>query len=139
MSRISPEQYIFSLIRELEQGYCSYSSFLISYKQNHLKTLKTASFENFLRREKELMTGILFREKTLRRWLKDFPALEEALSEALASLPVLRKRVVLENSLLKNEIASVMNSLKQEQKSLRVPRSKPIKKESAPSLIDIRL
>ncbi|OQY33624.1 MAG: hypothetical protein B6241_07435 [Spirochaetaceae bacterium 4572_59] len=139
MSRISPEDYISSLIGELEQSYCSYSSFLFFFKQNHLKSLKNGGLDNFLHMEKGLMAGLYVREKTLSRWLKDFPVQKGRQVKAIVALERTRKQIVQENRLLMNEIASAMNSLKQEQKSLRIPRSKPNKKESAPSLIDIRL
>ena len=138
MDNSSPDQYLKSVILELEAAYQHYNQVRDQFASDK-KHWKSLSLYNYLRVEKESMSRIRIREKVISGWLKDNPGLISSLAQEIESLESLRQRTVRENAHLMNEIRSAMNSLRSEQKSLRLPRRKPIKKESVPSLIDIKL
>lgn len=138
MQPTSPADYARSLMGELERLYGDHLSRLNSFSSSQT-TWKTPSLNRFLLWEKQSMSRIVKREAVLARWLKETSALALLAPGEAEGLPLLRRAVREKNDLLMKEIRSAMNRLREEQKSLRIPRTKPIRKESVPALIDITL
>jgi hypothetical protein len=138
MTQIFPEQYLQSVIRELVSSYDNYRLVLRTLRRRG-PSWKRRSIENFLVIEKDSFLQIQNREKVLSRWLPDCEEIPLSLSAGLSSVEQQRIETLREKEMLMKEIRSAMNKLEQEQKKLRIPRSKPMQKESVPALIDITL
>ena len=134
----SPARYLLSLIRELEGLYTEYAT-LINNMTAKKSSWKTQGLQNFLILEGTLSRKAVAREKILHRFLQEKTVPPGSVSPALEKLDEFRQVALRDSLHLMKEIRFAMNKLEQEQKSLRIPRSKPMKKESAPALIDIRL
>ncbi len=138
MPRGNPETYLTSLLTELDVLYAEYSAFLESYNLKNGRG-KLISYYNFLTIQNDMFRKIEAREKVFRSLRKDFSAVSDALGSLRQQVDQRRSEAVNRSRHLMNEIRSVMNTNKEERRTLSIPRSQPRKKESVPSLIDIKL
>ncbi len=134
----TPESYLNALLSELDLLYRNYISLLDNFSREIGKK-KLQSLQNFLITERDCISRIILREKAYSVFAGLLPVLPESVRLKREELNGTGKKASARSRLLMNEVRSVMNRLKEEQKSLCIPRTKPIKKESVPALIDIRL
>ena len=138
MPRGNPETYLTSLFTELEALYAEYSAFLESFNLKNGRG-KLISYTGFLTLHNDIYRKIEAREKVCRSLWKDYSGISNSLFSLRKRVDDRRSDALNKSRHLMNEIRSAMNTNKEEQRTLSIPRTQPIKKESVPSLIDIKL